>query len=65
MNRRDEELLAKQMRTIVPPKAGLPALALAGVFAAGLVLGALLFAPVEQNPPHDAIASLPAATLER
>ena len=43
MDRRDDELLAKQMRAISPPHNAV-GLALLAVFAAGLMLGAVLFA---------------------
>lgn len=58
MNRRDDELLAKQMRTISPPRNDV-SLALLAVFAAGLMLGAVLFAgPSEPVAPHDAMAAM-------
>ena len=58
MNRRDDELLAKQMRAISPPRNDV-GLALLVVFAAGLMLGAVLFAGHrEPVAPHDAVAAL-------
>jgi hypothetical protein len=62
MNRRDNELLAKQMRAISPPRNDV-GLALLAVFVAGLVVGAMLFAnQTEPAAPHDVLAamSLPA-----
>jgi hypothetical protein len=56
MDRRDDELLAKQMRAISPPRNDV-GLALLGVFAAGLMLGAVLFAR-EPVVPHDAMAAI-------
>lgn len=60
MDRRDQELLDKQLRTISPPRNdGLLGLLGAAVFVAGLVLGASLFAPPKQPvAPHDAMASM-------
>ncbi len=56
MNRRDDELLAKQMRAVSPPRDDV-GLALLAVFAAGLTLGAMLFAGNhEPVAPHDAMA---------
>jgi hypothetical protein len=43
MDRRDDELLAKQMRAISPPRNDV-GLALLAVFIAGLFAGAMLFA---------------------
>jgi hypothetical protein len=58
MNRRDDELLAKQMRAISPPRNDV-GFALLGVFAAGLMLGAVLFAGAhEPVVPHDAMAAV-------
>jgi hypothetical protein len=58
MNRRDDELLAKQMRAISPPRNDV-GLALLAVFAAGLMLGAVLFAGHrEPVAPHDALAAI-------
>jgi hypothetical protein len=58
MNRRDGELLAKQMRWISPPRNDY-GMALVAVFIAGIVLGAVLFAqPHRPVAPHDAMASL-------
>jgi hypothetical protein len=59
MNRRDEELLDKQLRSIAPPRndavVGLVGVA---VFIAGLTLGAYLAGPSETPAPHDALAAL-------
>ena len=58
MNRRDDELLAKQMRAISPPRNHV-SLALLAVFAAGVMLGAVLFAGhSEPVAPHDAMAAM-------
>ena len=58
MNRRDDELLAKQMRAISPPRNDV-GFALLAVFVAGLMLGAVMFAGHrEPVAPHDAMASL-------
>jgi len=60
MDRRDEELLDKQLRSITPPRNdavfGLVGVA---VFVVGLTLGAYLAAPQGETPaPHDALAAL-------
>jgi hypothetical protein len=58
MDRRDDELLAKQMRAISPPRNDV-GFALLGVFVAGLMLGAVLFAGARQPAvPHDAMAAI-------
>lgn len=58
MDRRDDELLAKQMRAISPPRNDV-GLALLAVFAAGLMLGAVLFAGHrEPAAPHDVLAAI-------
>lgn len=58
MNRRDDELLAKQMRAISPPRNDV-GVALLAVFAFGLTLGAILFAgDREPVAPHDAMAAI-------
>ena len=58
MDRRDDEFLAKQMRAIGPPRNDV-GLALFAVFAAGLMLGAVLFAGHrEPVAPHDAMAAI-------
>lgn len=58
MNRRDDELLAKQMRAISPPRNDV-GVAMLAVFAAGLIIGAVLFAGHrEPVAPHDAMASM-------
>lgn len=63
MNRRDDELLAKQMRAISPPRNDV-GFALLAVFAAGIALGAVLFAGArEPVAPHDAMASLAAISF--
>jgi hypothetical protein len=57
MDRRDDELLARQMRAISPPRNDV-GFALLAVFAAGLMLGAVLFAGHrEPVAPHDALAA--------
>ena len=50
MDKREQDLLEKQMRMCHPPAPGNAALTLVGVgfFAAGLVFGSLLFAPTER-----------------
>ncbi len=60
MDRRDQELLDKQLRTISPPRNdGLLGLAGVAMFVAGLVLGASLFAPQKpQAAPHGAMAAM-------
>jgi hypothetical protein len=58
MDRRDDELLAKQMRAISPSRNDV-GFALLGVFVAGLMLGAVLFAGARQPAvPHDAMAAI-------
>jgi hypothetical protein len=58
VNRRDDELLAKQMRAISPPRNDV-GFALLAVFTAGLMLGAVLFAGHhEPVAPHDAMAAI-------
>ena len=58
MNRRDDELLAKQMRAISPPRND-DGLTLLAVFAAGLMIGAVLFTGHrEPVAPHDATAAM-------
>ena len=49
MDKREQDLLEKQMRMCQPPAPGNAALTLVGVafFAAGLVFGSFLFAPTE------------------
>jgi len=50
MNRRDEELLDKQMRRLTPPRhEGVIALMLAAMFLVGMTLGSVL-APHESAP---------------
>ena len=70
MNRRDEELLAKQMCRMVPPRNdGLVALTVLTVFLIGLVLGGTVFAPnTPRLAPHEAIAAIStgaSATFQR
>jgi len=60
MNRRDDELLAKQLRSIEPPRndAVLGFVGIA-VFIVGLTLGAYVTGPAGENrAPHDALAAL-------
>jgi hypothetical protein len=58
MDRRDDELLARQMRAISPPRNDV-GFALLAVFTAGLMLGAVLFAGGrEPVAPHDAQAAM-------
>jgi hypothetical protein len=64
MDRRDEELLDKQLRSIDPPRndavVGLIGIA---VFIVGLTLGAYLTAPAgEARAPHDTFAALSLGT---
>lgn len=62
MDRRDDELLAKQMRAISPAHNDV-GLALLAVFVAGLVVGALLFATrTEPAAPHDIVAAISPST---
>jgi hypothetical protein len=62
MDRRDDELLAKQMRAISPPRNDV-GLALLAVFLAGLVVGAMLFANrTEPAAPHDVMAAMTLST---
>jgi hypothetical protein len=69
MDRHDEELLAKQMRSIEPPRNdGLVGLMVAAVFFFGFVLGGSFFAPRTIVPPsHDAAAyaSVAPTTFQR
>ncbi len=69
MDQRDEELLAKQMRSIEPPRNdGLVGLMVAAVFLFGFVLGGSFFAPTTPAPPtHEvaAYASGAPATFQR
>jgi len=60
MDRRDQELLDKQLRTVSPPRNdGLLGLAGVAVFVLGLLIGASLFAPPKpQTAPHDAMAQM-------
>ena len=60
MDRRDEELLAKQMSGMVPPhNDGGVALAVVTVFLVGLVLGGTVFTPNTPHlAPHDALAAI-------
>jgi hypothetical protein len=63
MNRRDDELLAKQLRSIDPPHND-AVLGFVGVavFIIGLTLGAYLAGPGENRAPHDAMAALSTLT---
>ena len=68
MNRRDEELLAKQMRTMAPPRNdGVIALMVAAVFLVGFVLGGSFFAPRTPTPATDGVYAAygAPATLQR
>ena len=60
MDRRDDELLAKQMRAVSPPRNDV-GLALLAVFVAGLVAGAMLFA--DRNGPAAPNAVMAAMSL--
>ena len=63
MDRRDDELLAKQMRAISPPRNDV-GLALLAVFAAGLMVGAVLFTGHrEPVAPHDAMAAISSSAM--
>lgn len=58
MNRRDEELLAKQMRSVEPPRHdGLVGLTVAAVFFVGFILGGSFFAPKTPAPPSQDVAA--------
>jgi hypothetical protein len=64
MNRREEELLAKQLRSIEPARND-AVLGFVGVavFIIGLTLGAYLAGPTgESRAPHDTLASLSIGT---
>ena len=60
MNRRDEELLDKQLRSIAPPhNDAVMGFVGVAVFIAGLTIGAYLAGPAGENrAPHDAMAAL-------
>jgi hypothetical protein len=68
MNRRDEELLDKQLRSIEPPRND-AVLGFVGVavFVAGLTIGAYLTVPAgDSRAPHDAMAAISTlATVQR
>ena len=58
MDRRDEELLAKQMRSMAPPRHdGLVGLMVAAVFFIGFVLGGSFFAARAPAPPSQDVAA--------
>ena len=58
MNRREEELLAKQMRSVAPPRNdGLVGLIVAAVFFIGFILGGSFFAPRALTPPAQDVAA--------
>jgi hypothetical protein len=63
MDRRDSELLDKQLRRLVPsPRSDLLMLAIVGVFLSGIVVGGLIFAnktePPVQTASSDGTAAL-------
>ncbi len=63
MDRCDRELLAKQLRRLVPsPRSDLLMLAIVGVFLSGIVVGGLIFAnktePPVQTASNDGTAAL-------
>lgn len=60
MDRRDDELLAKQMSHVAPPRNdGLVGLTVVSVFIAGLILGGIVATPKHApRPPHDAFAAI-------
>jgi hypothetical protein len=58
MDRRDEELLAKQMRSVAPPRNdGVARLLVAAVFVFGFVLGGSFFAAKPPAPPPQDVAA--------
>ena len=58
MDRHDEELLAKQMRSIEPPRNdGLVGLMVAAVFIIGFALGGSFFAARAPAPPSQDVAA--------
>jgi hypothetical protein len=58
MDRHDEELLAKQMRSIEPPRNdGVVGLMVATVFLVGFALGGSFFAPRASAPPPQDVAA--------
>ncbi|HZT27719.1 MAG TPA: hypothetical protein VFA57_18670 [Pseudolabrys sp.] len=68
MTRRDDELLARQMRGITSGNEGLIGLTVLAVFVAGLAIGGIVFAPSPtRTPPHDAVAAVSSAptTVQR
>lgn len=63
MDRRDDELLAKQMQAIGPPRNDV-GLALLAVFVAGLMIGAVLFAGHrEPAAAHDTMAAISSSAM--
>ncbi len=64
MDQRDQELLDKQLRLLVPspPRSGLLMLAIVGVFLGGIAVGGLIFAnktePPVQTASNDGTAAL-------
>ncbi|MBV1699240.1 MAG: hypothetical protein KGK33_07285 [Hyphomicrobiales bacterium] len=54
MDRRDQELLNKQLRRIVPPPRndGVLMLTVTAIFIAGVTLGSTLFANEGESPPQ-------------
>jgi len=64
MDQRDDDLLAKQLQGIGPPRNdGLVGLTVVTVFFVGLSIGAYVFAPHgERVAPHDAVAEITMST---